>query len=45
MLPMFITRAGEEGEEAVSRRGVSACVSWKTRLRLRVRTRSQAVEG
>jgi hypothetical protein len=44
-LPMFMTRAGERGEDAATRRGVRVCVSWKTRLRFSVRTRSQAAEG
>jgi hypothetical protein len=45
MLPMLIMREGLSGVEAAMRRGVRSCVSWKTRLRLSVRTRSQAEEG
>lgn len=38
-------RAGESVVAAASRRGVSACVMVKTRVRLSVRTRVQAASG
>lgn len=43
--PMLITRAGDSGEAAASRRGVTAWVIVKTRVRLRVRTRVHALSG
>jgi hypothetical protein len=45
MLPMLMMRAGDEAVDAALSNGVTACVSWKTRLRLRLRTRSHAAEG